>query len=46
MFRRGGTFAFFRVTKPAKGTWTIVIRATKILSTTGQGQVTISVPRR
>jgi hypothetical protein len=46
VFRRGGTFAFFRVTKPAKGTWTIVIRATKILSTTGQGQVTISVPRR
>ena len=46
VFRRGSTFAFFRVTKPAKGQWTIVLRATKILSGTGQGQVTISVPRR
>ncbi len=46
VFRRGGTFAFFRITRPIPGNWTAIIRAIRINGPSGRGQITISVPTR
>ena len=44
VFRRGGTFAFFRITRPIAGNWRVIVKAKRITASRGQGQVTISVP--
>lgn len=46
VFRRGKTFAFFRITRPRAGTWRVIVTSKRIISTSGRGQVTISVPTR
>ncbi len=46
VFRRGGTFAFFRITRPIAGSWRVIITAKRITAPRGQGQVTISVPTK
>ncbi len=46
VFRRGGTFAFFRITRPIPGNWRVIVTARRITAPRGQGQVTISVPTK
>ena len=46
VFRRGGTFAFYRITKPRAGSWRILVKAVRLTEPKGKGQVSITVPTR
>lgn len=45
-FRRGATFAFFRVTKPLSGRWTIQLKNLRLPGGTDRARSNITTPRR
>jgi hypothetical protein len=46
VFRRGATFAFFRVTKPRAGSWTVQIKNLRLTTPTDRARASVTAPRR
>lgn len=45
-FRRGATFAFYRVTRPRPGRWTVELRNVRLTKASDQGKISITTPRK
>gem|GEM_PF-5217174 len=46
VFRRGATFAFFRVTKPRVGAWRVQVRNLRLTTPSDRARASVTAPRR